>query len=186
MPIHPQALAGYDGVAPAVPSGLLGVISYHGGVAASRRLAAANATGRPKLMVHSGTKDDSHADISTLMDELEGVGASFQVSRYGSGVVHCFTEWDSALPGQCQYDRNADVRSWQASTSFFAEVFGTGALGSAKPKSCPAYNSSLARTVSTTPGVVQPLTGAAHTTGPGVPCLVLSMLVAATWALAGP
>ena len=77
------ALAGHGG-ARGVPTALLGVVSHHGGVAPGHRIAAESAASRPKLLLESGGKADSNADIATLLDELEGVGASYEVWRPGA------------------------------------------------------------------------------------------------------
>jgi len=119
------AMAGHDGV-PEVqfPVGLKGVVSFHGGL--SSGYLAPGGTSRPKIMIHSGAKDDGNADISKLTDDLESIGASYQITRYGSGVFHSFTEWSANNPGVGAYDARADFRSWHDTLMFFEEIFGEG------------------------------------------------------------
>jgi dienelactone hydrolase len=81
---------------------------------------------RPKLLLHSGAKDDANEDIATLIGDLETLGADYEVSRYGPGVLHSFTEWEANTPGMAMYDQQADERSWAATVQFFQELFATG------------------------------------------------------------
>eukprot|EP00401_Gymnodinium_catenatum_P063852 CAMPEP_0117575250 /NCGR_PEP_ID=MMETSP0784-20121206/62099_1 /TAXON_ID=39447 /ORGANISM="" /LENGTH=640 /DNA_ID=CAMNT_0005374293 /DNA_START=1 /DNA_END=1923 /DNA_ORIENTATION=- len=119
------AMVGHDGF-PGVtfPSGLLGVVSYHGGL--SQGYAAPQSGSRPKLLLHSGGKDDSNEHISKLTDDLESVSASYEISRYGPRVLHSFTEWDANVPGMAMYDARADELSWSATDHFFHELFFSG------------------------------------------------------------
>merc|ERR1719210_1453657 len=113
-------MAGYDGF-PDVefPIGLKGVVSFHGGL--SRGYLSPNGTMRPKVLIHSGAQDDTSEDISNLTADLEGLGAIYEITRYGSGVVHGFTEWGST--GATQYNSRADYRSWFDTRRFFHELF---------------------------------------------------------------
>lgn len=116
------ALAGYAGVSGIeFPSGLLGVVSYHGGLTSG--LLQPVAGSRPQLLVHSGTADDSNDDIMNLTRDLESVSAEYSISRYGHGVLHSFTEWDANAPFFAMYSPMADQRSWEATERFFVELF---------------------------------------------------------------
>jgi hypothetical protein len=88
------------------------------------------------LLLESGGKADSNADIATLLDELEGVGASYEVSRLGSNVYQCFTEWGAAAPGVCEYSAHADLRSWMETKAFLTEIFSGGATGTHQTTNC--------------------------------------------------
>lgn len=116
------AMAGYEGF-PGVtfPAGLLGVVSFHGGLSAGYVAPVAGAS--PKLLVHSGAKDDSNEHIENLTSDLENKTASYEIHRYGSGIVHSFTEWDASVPGMSMFSAHADKRSWEATTKFFDELF---------------------------------------------------------------
>ena len=78
------ALAGYDGSNVTIPTGVVGVASFHGGITATERISAVNGTSRPRLLLESGGKDDSNADVATLIDELEAatVAPEYEISRY--------------------------------------------------------------------------------------------------------
>lgn len=129
------AMVGHGGV-PGVtfPSGLLGVVSYHGGL--SSGYAAPVSGTRPKLLLHSGGKDDANDKISKLTDDLESVGATYEITRYGPNVLHSFTEWSANTPGQAKYDARADGRSWSDTMHFLQEIFKGGTLGTTKPAQC--------------------------------------------------
>jgi len=119
---------GFPGVT--FPQGLLGVVSYHGGLS-SGYAAPKNGT-RPKLLLNSGGKDDKNEHISKLTNDLESVGAVYQISRYGLNVGHSFTHWGSNSPGNA-YDARADFRSWADTLDFLKEIFSTSAVGTTKP-----------------------------------------------------
>jgi len=119
------ALVGYSGFSGIeFPSGLLGVVSYHGGL--SGGVLEPVAGSRPQLLVHSGNPDDQNEDIMNLTRDLESVSAEYSISRYGHGVFHSFTEWDAATPGVAMYSPMADQRSWEATERFFVELFEAG------------------------------------------------------------
>lgn len=129
------AMVGHTGFPDiAFPEGLLGVASFHGGLS-NGWAAPVQGTTRPKLLLHSGGKDDANADISQLTNDLESVGAIYEISRYGPNVFHSFTEWDSAVPGMAMYDARADARSWSDTMDFLEELFTGSELGSTKPTS---------------------------------------------------
>eukprot|EP00929_Paragymnodinium_shiwhaense_P010988 TRINITY_DN116155_c0_g1_i1.p1 TRINITY_DN116155_c0_g1~~TRINITY_DN116155_c0_g1_i1.p1 ORF type:complete len:620 (+),score=120.35 TRINITY_DN116155_c0_g1_i1:98-1861(+) len=114
---------------------VLGVVGYHSGIApGSRATASANSTITAKVLLHSGVKDDAAVDIASLEQELESAGATYEIVRYGSGVVHSFTEWSSMIPGMAMYDARADYRSWESTKSFFKELFEGLPAGARKDK----------------------------------------------------
>jgi len=126
------AMAGHKGFGGVeFPSGLLGVVSYHGGLSRGY-LAAASGT-RPKLLLHSGGEDDSNDNIIKLTKDLEAAQATFEISRYGPKVYHSFTEWSANTPGQAVYDALTDERSWAATSHFLKELFSTGVQPKGKP-----------------------------------------------------
>jgi len=134
------AMAGYDGVQGLpFPAGLLGVVSFHGGLSAGYH-PPQNGT-RPKLLLHSGGKDDDNDAISTLTDDLESLGAVYEIVRYGPEVYHSFTEWSSNSPGAAMYDPLVDKRSWASTGRFFTELFATGVSPRTKPNmsAAPTY-----------------------------------------------
>jgi len=119
------AMAGHDGFPGiAFPRGLLAVVSFHGGLGSGYYPAQAGS--RPKLLLHSGGKDDANDAISTLTDDLESVGATYEIARYGSEVYHTFTEWDANTPGRAMYNMRADFRSWFSTMDFLKDTFAKG------------------------------------------------------------
>ena len=66
--------------------------------------------------------------------ELEQVGATYEIARYGPGVLHSFTEWGSDSPPYGQYSPLADRRSWQALLGFLSELFDGGVAPAARPE----------------------------------------------------
>ena len=136
------ALAGTDGMGgtnTTLPSGVVGVASFHGELATNYRLGALSASSRPQLLLESGGQDDTHAEIAALLNELEGVGATYEISRYGASVYNCFTVFGSANPSSgCVYDYAADKASWLEMVDFFTNVFANTTSGSSEPGSCVA------------------------------------------------
>ena len=93
------ALAGHAGVNNLpLPAGLSGVVSFHGGIQPTSRLQIMNSTTRPKLLLESGGKDETHEDIGRLLDELESGGVNYEISRYGPGVCPCTSACVSLPP----------------------------------------------------------------------------------------
>ena len=82
-------------------SDVLGVVGYHSGIAPGSTVVRPDkAIITAKVLLHSGVKDDAAADIALLEDVLEAGQATYEIVRYGSGVFHSFTEWNSASPGR--------------------------------------------------------------------------------------
>lgn len=131
-------MVGYDGFPDVTfPSGLLGVVAFHGGLNAGYASPAAGS--RPKILIHSGGQDDSNQNIENLTSDLEGVSAVYEITRYGPDVYHRFTTWGISMPPQSAYDARADFRSWADTMDFFHEIFTGEALGTTEPTSaeCP-------------------------------------------------
>ena len=101
------------------------LVSFHGGLSAVPT--ESNATAGPKIMIQSGGDDDTSTRIMDLEMTLDSVNATWEISRY-SGVQHAFTNWDDD-----RYNKNADTRSWEEMTSFFAEEFGEKVLMTNQP-----------------------------------------------------
>ncbi|CAE7491975.1 unnamed protein product [Symbiodinium natans] len=104
---------------------ILGVVGYHSGIQPNARVVRGNSTVPvvAKVLLHSGVMDDAATDMALLEQELESAQATYEIDRYGSGVYHSFTEWSAAFPGQAMYDQRADVRSWESTKLFLAELF---------------------------------------------------------------
>ena len=58
------------------------------------------------------------------------------MSRLGSNVYQCFTEWGAAAPGVCEYSAHADLRSWMETKAFLTEIFSGGATGTHQTTNC--------------------------------------------------
>jgi len=107
-------------------SDVLGVVGYHSGISKGSIVVRAESTPpiiTTKVLLHSGVKDDDAADIALLEQELEAGKATYEIVRYGDGVVHAFTDWDAASPGFASYNKRADVRSWASTKLFLQELF---------------------------------------------------------------
>jgi dienelactone hydrolase len=101
-----------------------GVVSFHGGLAT--KLPAAAGQVKAKVLVCNGADDPfvPPAQLAAFNDEMTKAGVDWQVLNFG-GTVHSFTNPDAAAIGApgIAYNKAADVRSWQAMSSFFAEIF---------------------------------------------------------------
>ncbi len=104
---------------------LRGVVSFHGGL--ESKMPATSGKTKAKVLVCTGADDPfvPIAQVNAFEEEMTKAGVDWQVISYG-GTVHSFTNPDAAsagVPGLA-YNKSADERSWQAMTSFFAEIFG--------------------------------------------------------------
>ena len=101
-----------------------GVVSFHGGLATKQPAVAGQV--KAKVLVCNGADDPfvPPAQITAFNEEMTKAGVDRQVINYG-GTVHSFTNPDAGSIGApgIAYNRLADERSWQAMTSFFAEIF---------------------------------------------------------------
>lgn len=103
---------------------LAGVVSFHGGLAASAP--AAPGAVKARVLVLQGGDDPfvPPAQVDAFEEEMRKAGADWQVHTYG-GAQHSFTNPDSdgyGLKG-AKYDGAADRRSWGAMRTFFGEIF---------------------------------------------------------------
>ena len=103
---------------------LTGVVTFHGGLETQRPAVPGLVTA--KILVCTGADDPSVpvAHVNAFADEMTRAGVDWQVIRYG-GTTHGFTYPDAESRGIAwiAYNKRADVRSWQAMQSFFAEIF---------------------------------------------------------------
>jgi dienelactone hydrolase len=101
-----------------------GVVSFHGGLATKQP--AEEGQVKAKVLVCNGADDPFvlPAQVATFNEEMTKAGVDWQFINYG-GTVHSFTNPDAASIGApgIAYNKSADERSWQAMTSFFAEIF---------------------------------------------------------------
>lgn len=103
---------------------VLGVVSFHGA------LAGGNTENpepiKPKILVCHGADDEfePQEQILRFMDEMRKAKADWQMIWYGN-AVHSFTNPNAdkaGIPG-VSYNREADVRSWEAMKNFLADLF---------------------------------------------------------------
>ncbi len=101
-----------------------GVVSFHGGLATKQP--AEEGKVKAKVLVCNGADDPFvlPVQVATFNEEMTKAGVDWQFINYG-GTVHSFTNPDAAAIGApgIAYNKSADERSWQAMTSFFAEIF---------------------------------------------------------------
>jgi dienelactone hydrolase len=97
---------------------LSGVVSFHGGLDTPNP--ATPGSIKCKVLALTGGDDPSVPpdEVLAFEDEMRKAGADWQVNLYG-GAVHGFTN-PAAGPA---YNRQADLRSWQAMRAFFDEIF---------------------------------------------------------------
>ncbi len=103
---------------------LVGVVSFHGGLATPTPEDAKNIKG--KVLVLHGA-DDPHVpadEVAAFQKEMRDAGVDWQFIAYG-GAVHAFTVPAAGNDNStgAAYNARADVRSWAAMKQFFAEVF---------------------------------------------------------------
>ena len=106
---------------------VVGVVSFHGGLDTPTPADAKNIKGSV-LALHGA--DDPFvppAQVAAFQEEMRTAKLDWEFVSYGN-AVHAFTN-----PGVgndpsigVAYNEKADKRSWEAMTSFFKEVFGTG------------------------------------------------------------
>lgn len=101
---------------------LKGVASFHGNVATPTP-----ATEKPKasiLVMHGADDNFVNPAIPGFIEEMKKVKADWQLIQYG-GAVHSFTVAEAGNdPSKgMAYNKEADVRSWDAMKAFFDEIF---------------------------------------------------------------
>ncbi len=103
---------------------LLGVVTFHGGLATPTPEDAKNITG--KVLVLHGADDPfvKPEEVAAFEAEMRAAKVDWQVVLY-SKAVHSFTNTKvGSDPSKGQaYNPEADRRSWLAMTDFFTEVF---------------------------------------------------------------
>ncbi len=106
---------------------VLGVVSFHGGLAPAEGFEAKEGKKLPKILVLHGAADpySPMSDVEGMRKEMEQAGADYQLVLYGPNVVHSFTQPHAGNdPSKgAAYDEVADRRSWTAMKAFFDELF---------------------------------------------------------------
>ena len=111
-----------------LPSGekLLGVISYHGGLASSLQAKAPNQT---KFLVLHGADDKMvpEKDVTAFKSEMSAAKADLTFHAY-SGAIHAFTNPKATEIGQkygipVAYNKAADLDSWKRTKAFLKDLF---------------------------------------------------------------
>ena len=104
---------------------LKGVVSFHGNLDTPHPEDARNI--KAKIMVCHGA-DDSYVpqeQVLAFQKEMRNAKTDWQMNIYGN-AVHSFTNPDSGNdPSKgAAYNKEADMRSWEAMKAFFKEIFG--------------------------------------------------------------
>ncbi|CAE8600970.1 unnamed protein product [Polarella glacialis] len=101
-------------------SDVLGVVGYHSGIQNTSRVMRSSSSGpiKTKILLHSGVRDDKATDVAVLEEEFEAANATYEIQRFGLGVMHGFTDFLGRA-----YDKRADVRSWASTERFLKELF---------------------------------------------------------------
>lgn len=103
---------------------LLGVVSFHGGLATPTPGDARHIKARI-LALHGA--DDPFVPLSEVegfMKEMREGGVDWQFVAYG-GAVHSFTDWGAGGDNSrgAAYNAKADTRSWEAMRQFLTDLF---------------------------------------------------------------
>jgi dienelactone hydrolase len=103
---------------------IAGVVSFHGGLDSPSPADGKNI--KAKILVLHGADDPfvPQTDINLFVAELNAAHVDWQMIHY-SGTVHSFTQPNAGNDNSrgAAYNRSADLRSWAAMQSFFAELF---------------------------------------------------------------
>lgn len=101
-----------------------GVVSFHGGLNTPTPGDARRIKGR--ILALHGADDPfvPPAEVDAFQKEMRDAGVDWQFVSYG-GAVHSFTDWGAGTDASkgAAYHPKADLRSWSAMKSFFAELF---------------------------------------------------------------
>ncbi|MEO0514200.1 MAG: dienelactone hydrolase family protein [Planctomycetota bacterium] len=104
---------------------LAGVVSFHGSLMGPRDDSDDAANINAAVLIAHGQADPlySNEDLLGVIDALQAAEQDVTTVFY-SGAVHAFTDPGASgeIPG-VQYDRRADVRSWEHMKLFFDEIF---------------------------------------------------------------
>ncbi len=107
-----------------------GIVSFHGGLDSPTPEDGKNI--KAKVLICHGADDPfvPVKDINAMKAELNEAGVDWQMIYY-SDAVHSFTQTMAGNDKSrgAAYSEKADVRSWQAMKSFFAELFGKTGTG---------------------------------------------------------
>jgi dienelactone hydrolase len=104
-------------------SDLSGVVSFHGLLDADPKTPAKKITA--KVLALHGSEDPMvpPKQVAAFQDEMVAAKADWQFVSYGN-AMHGFSNPDAANPKMgIEYNQLADQRSWEAMTSFLAEIF---------------------------------------------------------------
>jgi dienelactone hydrolase len=101
-----------------------GVVSFHGNLDTSHPEDAKNI--RAKILVCQGANDPyvPKEQVMAFWNEMQNAKVNWQMNVYGN-AVHSFTNPDSGSdPSEgVAYNKEADLRSWQAMKAFFNDIF---------------------------------------------------------------
>lgn len=99
-----------------------GVVSFHGNL--TTPVPAAEKPKAAILVLHGADDPSVNPGLPAFLDEMRKVQADWQLVQYG-GAVHSFTvpEAGTDTAKGAAYNKEADVRSWNAMRTFFEEVF---------------------------------------------------------------
>jgi len=103
---------------------LAGVVSFHGGLPQEKP--AEGAVKAEVLVCHGGSDPLATAEqVQTFMDNMKAAGVDWEMIIFGN-AKHAFTNPAADKVGidALGYDKEADIRSWEAMTNFFVEIFG--------------------------------------------------------------
>lgn len=103
-----------------------GVVSFHGGLAAAKDMAAEKGGLKASVLVCHGAVDPyvPAEEVAAFQAEMQSAGADWQLITY-SDAVHAFTQpmaGDDPSKGAA-YQKTADERSWRHMQDFFEEIF---------------------------------------------------------------
>ena len=105
-------------------AGVAGTVSFHGGLATPTPQDAKGIKG--KVLALHGADDPfvKPDEVAAFQDEMRKGGVDWQMNIYG-GAVHGFTNPDNGSDNSkgVAYNKEADLRSWQAMKIFFKEIF---------------------------------------------------------------
>ncbi|MGD1042537.1 MAG: dienelactone hydrolase family protein, partial [Sedimentisphaerales bacterium] len=103
---------------------LKGVISFHGNLDTPNPADANNI--KAKVLVCHGADDPyvPQEQVTAFWSQMRNTKVDWQLIIY-SGAVHGFTNPDNGSdPSKgAAYNKQADIRSWQAMKEFFKEIF---------------------------------------------------------------
>ncbi|HTZ11896.1 MAG TPA: dienelactone hydrolase family protein [Candidatus Margulisiibacteriota bacterium] len=103
---------------------LRGVVSFHGNLDTPSPQDARNIKARVLILHGADDPFVTKEQVAAFQDEMRNAGVDWQMIFYG-GAVHSFTNPDSGddLSKGIAYNKEADLRSWEAMKGFFKEIF---------------------------------------------------------------